>query len=636
MKRLSLFLAAMLFAVCSFAQLSIWNGSADLWTKGAGTQTSPFQIESAEQLAFIAEMVNAGVTTYENTYFKLMTNIDLNNLTWVPIGASETNCFKGHLDGNNKTIFNNSHSLFQFCNGASVEKLSVEISGFAVYAENCEFKEVSYKGDKTMIDSIKNSTCYSCHVNVVLNAELYCGGIATKAIGSTFQHCSMNGTVNANFVSYPSGMYYNYYAAGIVAISHHCRYIGCSCYGTITAYGGSTYHNTASYYSAAGGIVASSMLDSIQYCSMLGISLSSYPYTYDRWGIGGIVGVVTNYTDRNSYIKNSFTTNNDSICGITGYFDFSALYEKDEYFGERWNKWQSYFTGTPIISNSYSHFDKTAAAMKSVSFPIILNTDSTVFIKDNYGVNDGYPIYKNQVYPVTTVADNIGFTSAQLNGNLYVENADSIGFEYKEKADATHWYRSITATTSNTPVSHTISDLTTGTEYVFRIWVEKEGVRYFGDTVSFTTLECSDEVTSISATICNGEEYFWADQTLTQAAPYRDTLTSSLGCDSIVELTLIVLPTNDLNKYDTIPIGETYDFYGEILDETGIYYHYVPAGTYCNLIILHLQVGESEGQQTAIDNIEDRTTLPRKLLQEGQIYILRGEKSYTTTGAEVK
>ena len=86
MKRLSLFVATMLFAVCSFAQLSIWNGSADLLTIGAGTQTSPYQIESAEQLAFIAEMVNAGVTTYENTYFKLMTNIDLNDLTWVPIG----------------------------------------------------------------------------------------------------------------------------------------------------------------------------------------------------------------------------------------------------------------------------------------------------------------------------------------------------------------------------------------------------------------------------------------------------------------------------------------------------------------------------------------------------------------------
>ena len=38
----------------------------------------------------------------------------------------------------------------------------------------------------------------------------------------------------------------------------------------------------------------------------------------------------------------------------------------------------------------------------------------------------------------------------------------------------------------------------------------------------------------------------------------------------------------------------------------------------------------------SIDNIEDRATLPQKLLHDGQIYILRSDKTYTTTGAEVK
>ena len=105
MKRFTFLCAAMVFAVVAFAQLSIWNGSSDIWTKGAGTEASPYLIESAEQLAFIAEMVNGGVTTYENTYFKLMTNIDLNNQTWVPIGASEERAFSGHIDGNNYMIF---------------------------------------------------------------------------------------------------------------------------------------------------------------------------------------------------------------------------------------------------------------------------------------------------------------------------------------------------------------------------------------------------------------------------------------------------------------------------------------------------------------------------------------------------
>ena len=73
--------------------------------------------------------------------------------------------------------------------------------------------------------------------------------------------------------------------------------------------------------------------------------------------------------------------------------------------------------------------------MKSASFPIILNTDSTVFIQDKFGVNDGYPIYKEQVYAITNPATDIQLTSANLHANYYALYADSIGFEYKELAD---------------------------------------------------------------------------------------------------------------------------------------------------------------------------------------------------------
>ena len=112
MKRIYLIFLTLCVSATLFAQLSIWNGSSDIWTKGAGTEASPFLIESAEQLAFISDMVNGGVTTYENTYFKLMTNIDLNNLEWVPIGNIEGRAFKGNLNGNNNTIINNLFFFF--------------------------------------------------------------------------------------------------------------------------------------------------------------------------------------------------------------------------------------------------------------------------------------------------------------------------------------------------------------------------------------------------------------------------------------------------------------------------------------------------------------------------------------------
>ena len=122
---------------------------------------------------------------------------------------------------------------------------------------------------------------------------------------------------------------------------------------------------------------------------------------------------------------------------------------------------------------------------------------------------------------------------------------------------------------------------------------------------------------------------------LTQADSYRDTLTSIFGCDSIVELTLNVLPTNNIDKYDTIPTGNSYDFYGEILTETGTYHHYVPAGAYCNLLILHLQVGESEEPSAVIMNASDDSNIPNKLLRDSQLFILRDGKTYNVQGQEV-
>jgi len=83
---------------------------------GAGTEGNPYQISTAEHLAALATNVNAG-TTYANTYFKLMNDINLSSYLsesgagynggsfWLPIGNG-TNHFYGHFDGDGKVISN--------------------------------------------------------------------------------------------------------------------------------------------------------------------------------------------------------------------------------------------------------------------------------------------------------------------------------------------------------------------------------------------------------------------------------------------------------------------------------------------------------------------------------------------------
>jgi len=71
---------------------------------GLGTQTNPYQIDTAEKLKVLADLVNAGTPPYASAdkYYELTANITLGG-EWTPIGTS-TNPFKGNFDGNNKTI----------------------------------------------------------------------------------------------------------------------------------------------------------------------------------------------------------------------------------------------------------------------------------------------------------------------------------------------------------------------------------------------------------------------------------------------------------------------------------------------------------------------------------------------------
>lgn len=121
------------------AQVSVWDGTAVSWTHGNGTQSNPYLIESAQNLAWLAEMVSGGVSTYANMHFRLTTDINLHSLSWTPIGSSETNCFKGTFDGDDHfidsiTVTNGANQgLFGVIGcGATVKNLGVNTISYSL------------------------------------------------------------------------------------------------------------------------------------------------------------------------------------------------------------------------------------------------------------------------------------------------------------------------------------------------------------------------------------------------------------------------------------------------------------------------------------------------------------------------
>lgn len=228
---------------------------ADFSGSGSGTATDPYIIVNPNQLNELRNFLNDA-----NVYFKLEDDIDLskwisvNNPTqgWQPVGVSASP-FKGHLDGNGKTIKNfminrttDYVGMFGYMSGAEVKDLIIEgtvkgndyTGGFAGHCENNStisnvhfignvtggsntggfigmnklnsLNGVSVKGNVTgnnIVGGIIGYSEYSNCVEMTYEGDIVgtddTGGICGKnysgqGIISYFTSCFVNGTIHAN------------------------------------------------------------------------------------------------------------------------------------------------------------------------------------------------------------------------------------------------------------------------------------------------------------------------------------------------------------------------------------------------------------------------------------------------------
>jgi hypothetical protein len=103
------------------------------------------------------------------------------------------------------------------------------------------------------------------------------------------------------------------------------------------------------------------------------------------------------------------------------------------------------------------------------------------------------------------------------------------------------------------------------------------------DSILVLTLQVLPlQSTSIDATICSNGAYNFNGQILTDAGIYAATLAGSNGCDSVVTLHLSVLPVSASFMEATICDNELYPFNGNDLDASGIYTEVLPASNGCD------------------------------------------------------
>ena len=188
-----------------------------LFARGAGTEASPYEIETAWQLNNVRERLEA--------YFILKNNIDLSGYdNWQPIGSSSER-FIGNFDGKNFVISNlsivsgdsNGVGLFGYVENVTIKDLTLN---------TVRIVGAGYSNIGALVGSASGATIQNCNV---VNAEIVgssrVGGLigdlyGTAGSNSQVSSCKISGTVNITGTNTIGGM--------IGQSSSHTSIINCS------------------------------------------------------------------------------------------------------------------------------------------------------------------------------------------------------------------------------------------------------------------------------------------------------------------------------------------------------------------------------------------------------------------------
>ena len=156
-------------------------------SSGAGSENSPYIIDSEAALAMLAHNVNSGVSDYFHKHFSLICDLDLSGQNWTPIGTTDRP-FKGNFNGNNHIISN-----------ITVNNPSGDYNGLFGWVEGSIYHPLE-SDDVPGSDYIKNF--------VVKNANIrgrdYTSGVAGRVHGAlVFENVILDGATvhGANFTS---------------------------------------------------------------------------------------------------------------------------------------------------------------------------------------------------------------------------------------------------------------------------------------------------------------------------------------------------------------------------------------------------------------------------------------------------
>ena len=526
---------------CNMMAVNVWDGTSEPWTNGSGTANDPYLIETASNLAYLAEKVNEGyqaqgMAVFRYTYFLMTDDFDLNNINWTPIGninmSMEGYYFAGVFDG---WYHNIDHLHIQ---------TNADVCGL--------FSGLGGEWDGTMADSYGQIKHLSVtNGNVVSTGTGAAGIVGGVAGNATVVQCSFSGTVSVS----NNGSFCG--AGGIVAAAaENSKIEECSFSGSINATNNGGFTNAA----GAGGIVGIAMNKaSIIECYNTGTINGTAMMMSVAAGILGATLQENEVTVERCY--NVGTVNAMTKGGIFGMISpinptkgETSLLVKDCFYLNTCGGTTNYGTS------------KTSSEMKTEEFKNQIDQSSHAYVMDN-GTNNGYPIHSLAGYKLWE-AKEVTCHSAKLSADIHVGNdhfaeAKFIYYDMDNGAINEMYFVEIEV---GDHVEIDIDSLMPETEYGFMISLKfDDGITWVGAPQYFVT-----------------EEY--------------DAVASS----TVPEVSVYPNPASDIVHIDGVEATEirVYNVNGQLLKTVNgsneIMVSDLPAGTYL------LRVTDTEGWVTVV------------------------------------
>ena len=253
-------------AMAAEAPEGVWTDyAADSFESGTGTQTDPYVIATAEQLAKLAVDVNSGVdsVSHSGEYFVLSDNIDLSAHRWRPIGDGAADrsfhAFLGHFDGKGHTI-----------TGLYVD-------------ESIETEKDSKSYNAGLFGNVANATTsgelYDTIVNLHLQDVYVKGGGEYAATGALIGHIANSGTRVAN-CTVENGTVTNEGDSGETGTGGLVGYTAWTVFENCTA-----DVSVSSEKGCVGGFVGSTFGNTFNNCV-------AYGDVEGGWSVGGFAGIL--------------------------------------------------------------------------------------------------------------------------------------------------------------------------------------------------------------------------------------------------------------------------------------------------------------------------------------------------------